>query len=81
MTNDEIRTGILEALREIVPEADPAGLDPRTAFREQLDMDSMDFLHFVVAVHRKLGVEVPEADYPRFATLEGCVAYVASKAP
>jgi acyl carrier protein len=79
MTNDEIRGAVLDALREIAPEADPATLEPGTAFRDQLDMDSMDFLHFVVAVHRKLGVEVPEADYPRLATLDGCVAYVAAK--
>ena len=48
------------------------------AFREQLDLDSMDVLNFVIALHAARGVEIPEADYPKLATLDGCVDYVLS---
>jgi acyl carrier protein len=46
--------------------------------RDQLDLDSMDVLNLVVALHGTLGVEIPEADYPRLATLDDCVEYLAS---
>jgi acyl carrier protein len=46
--------------------------------REQLDIDSMDFLNFVIALHKELGVGLPEKDYPKLATLDGCVDYLAS---
>jgi acyl carrier protein len=48
------------------------------SFRDQLDIDSMDFLNFVIAVHEALHVEIPEADYPKLITLNGCVAYLVS---
>jgi acyl carrier protein len=49
------------------------------AFREQLDLYSMDLLNFIVALHAALGVEIPEADYPKLATLDGCVEYLAAR--
>lgn len=76
---EEIRAVLLSALRGIAPEADPASLDPEESLREQLDLDSMDFLNFVIAVHERLGVEIPEADYPRLASLDGAVAYLQGK--
>jgi acyl carrier protein len=78
VTTDELRATVLRVLGEIAPEADPASLKPALAFREQLDLDSMDVLNFVVALHDALGVDIPEADYPRLATLDGCVAYLAA---
>lgn len=74
MTRDQMRAAVLGILGEIAPEADPAAIQPDVALRDQLDLDSMDFLNFVVALHERLGVEIPEADYPKFATLDGCVA-------
>ena len=47
--------------------------------REALDIDSMDFLNFITAIHHRLGVEIPELDYPKLVTLDGAVAYVAAK--
>ena len=47
--------------------------------REALDIDSMDFLNFVLALHARFGIDIPEADYPRLSTLDGAVAYIASK--
>lgn len=79
MTREEITTAVLRALGEIAPEADLAAIKPDVSFRDQLDMDSMDFLNFVIAVHEALRVEIPEADYPKLVTLSGCVAYMAAR--
>lgn len=78
-TVEEIRATLLSVLGTIAPEADPATLDPGESLREQLDLDSMDFLNFVIGVHKRLGVEIPEADYPRLASLDGAVAYLQAK--
>lgn len=74
--DDRIRQAVLQALGQIAPEADLASLDPAKPFRDQLDLDSMDFLNFVIALHESLRVEIPEEDYPKLATLNGCVAYL-----
>jgi acyl carrier protein len=76
---DELRAVVLRVLGDIAPEADLASLRPDVAFREQLDLDSMDLLNFVVGLHGALGVEIPEADYPKLATLDACVEYLASR--
>lgn len=75
---DEIKNAVLRALGEIAPEADLAAIKPDVSFRDQLDIDSMDFLNFVIAVHEALHVEIPEADYPKLITLNGCIAYLAA---
>jgi acyl carrier protein len=79
MTRDEIKTAVLRALGEIAPEADLASVAPDVEFREQLDLDSMDILNFVVGLHASLGVAIPESDYPKLATLDGCVEYLAAQ--
>jgi len=76
MTKDEIRATALRVLGDIAPEADLASLKRDVDLREQLDLDSMDLLNFVVGLHAVLGVEIPEADYPKFATLDGGVDYL-----
>lgn len=78
MTPTEIRDTVLRLLGNIAPEVDLTQLKPDVSFREQLDIDSMDFLNFVVALHKELGVAIPEKDYPKLATLNGCVEYLAS---
>lgn len=77
-TKDEIREAVLRVLGEIAPEADLAAVKPDVSFRDQLDIDSMDFLNFVIAVHEALHVEIPEADYPKLITLNGCVEYLSA---
>lgn len=77
--NDDLKQTIVGVLLQIAPEADLAALSGSVPFRDQLDLDSMDFLRFVQALDKKLGVEVPEADYPRLATLDGCVAYLTQR--
>ena len=79
MTAEEIRTTVIDALTRIAPEIDPAAIEPGASFRDALDLDSMDFLNFVLAVHDRLGIEIPEADYPRLSTLESAVAYLAGR--
>jgi acyl carrier protein len=81
MTPAEIKDVVLGALTGVAPEIDPALIQPGISFRDQLDVDSMDFLNFVIALHHRLGVDIPEADYPKLSTLEGAVAYLTSKAP
>ncbi|MBI2528361.1 MAG: acyl carrier protein [Candidatus Rokubacteria bacterium] len=79
MTAGEIRAEVLAALGDIAPEADLASLRAEVGFREQLDVDSMDLLNFVVALHERLGVDIPEADYPKLSTLDRCVEYLAAR--
>ena len=79
MTPDDMRAAVLRALSEVAPEADLEHLQPDVRFREQLDIDSMDFLNFITAIHHRLGVEIPELDYPKLVTFDGAVAYIAAK--
>jgi acyl carrier protein len=79
VTREEIRGAVLAVLGEIAPEADLAGLAPDVDFRDQLEIDSMDLLNFAIGVHARLGVEIPEADYPKLSSLAAAVAYLAAK--
>jgi acyl carrier protein len=76
MTNEELRGTVLGILGAIAPEADLDHLKPDVALRDQLDLDSVDLLNFVVALRKQLHVEIPEKDYPKLATLAGCVNYL-----
>lgn len=78
MTRDELRATVLGVLGEVAPEADLAALRPDLPLRDQLDIDSMDLLNFVIGLHRTLGVDIPEADYPRLTTLDACIDYLAA---
>ncbi len=75
MSDDEIRALVLRELGNIAPEA-PAEIDPNVDLREQIDLDSMDILNLMIAIHEATGVDIPEADYPKLATLSGSVAYL-----
>ncbi|MCC6215462.1 MAG: acyl carrier protein [Polyangiaceae bacterium] len=81
MTREALRAAIDAALRSVAPESDPARLADDADLRETLDLDSMDFLSFVVALHRATGVDIPERDYARLATLEGAVQYLGPRVP
>jgi len=75
MTRDHIHGALLAALGEIAPEVDLDLLDPQRPLRQQVDLDSADWLNFLVAVHDKLGVDVPDADAGRLRTLEQLIGY------
>lgn len=79
MTEADLRAVLQEELGNIAPEADLRTLDPSADLREALDIDSMDFLNFVIAVHHRLGVDIPELDYPKLITLGGAVTYLRTK--
>jgi acyl carrier protein len=79
MSDPDIRMVVHEELNNIAPEIDLATVDPAGDLREALDIDSMDFLNFISAIHRRLGVHIPERDYPKLMTLDGAIAYLAAK--
>jgi len=76
MNKSDIRTAVLEELGNIAPEADLGALDPKADMRTALDIDSMDLLNFVTAIHHRLGIDVPELDYPKLITLAGAIDYL-----
>jgi acyl carrier protein len=79
MTTDQLRDVVTGTLTRIAPEVEPASLRPDAALRDELDIDSMDFLNFVIALHEQLGVDIPEVDYSKLSSINDIVAYLASK--
>lgn len=73
MTKEEIRSIVLRILGEIAPEADLNQLKPDVSFRDQLDIDSMDFLNFVIALDEELHVSIPESEYAKLSSLDSSV--------
>ena len=79
MTEDGLKALIVAELGNIAPDVDASEIDPDEDMREELDIDSMDFLNLVTALHKKLGVNIPESDYAKLSTLNGAVTYLAAK--
>lgn len=79
MTHDEIRAAVMATLLTIAPELAGEQLAPGRALREQVDLDSMDWLNVIIELHRRFGVDIPESDYARLTTLDGIVAYLAQR--
>ena len=76
MDRAELARRVLSLVTEIAPDVDAATVIPGIDFRDQFDFDSMDTLNFAIALHRELGVDVPETDYAQLASLDKCVAYL-----
>jgi len=76
MTREEIRAAVLHALGSVAPELNLAAIDPHTSIRDQYDLDSVDFLNFIVAIHAETGVDIPEVDYPKLTSLDDCMEYL-----
>lgn len=76
MDADSLRQVLFAALRPIAPEASPEEVRGDLPLRDQIDLDSMDFLHFVLALHDRLGIDIPESDYPQLTTIDAIVAYL-----
>jgi acyl carrier protein len=75
--NDQaIREVVIAALERIAPDADLSSLPPTESIREVLEIDSYDFLRFLIALNKQLGVEIPEADYGKLQTLADLTAYL-----
>ena len=76
MNQTEAKYLIIDVLAGIAPEADFAALPGKAQLRDELDLDSMDFLNFIAALHERAKIDIPEVDYPRLATLDGAVGYL-----
>ncbi len=76
MTGEEVKDLILEIIEDIDDEADFDSLNPAEPLRDQLDLDSMDFLDIVMELRKRHQLQIPEEDYPRLATLDSCVEYL-----
>jgi acyl carrier protein len=80
MTREDIQLAVRDIIQSILEDDRPLGeLDPDRPLREQIELDSMDFLDVVMELRKRYGVQVPEEDYPRLATLSGCADYLAPK--
>jgi acyl carrier protein len=79
VTRDEIRAALLDLVGRVAPEADLASLDPSRDLRSQVDIDSLDLLHLMVAVRERFGIDVPEHDYGRLRTLDDAADYLAAR--
>lgn len=79
MTNEEVKQIVLDIIEDVAPDEDVTGLNPEESLRDQLDLDSMDFLDIVMELRKRHKVEVPSEDYPHLATLAGCVTYLTPK--
>lgn len=75
-SRDEIRAIIIDALSSVAPEIDPAAIEPDKPLREQIDIDSFDFLNVIIRLHELLGIDIPEKDYAELRTLETAVEYL-----
>jgi acyl carrier protein len=76
MTPAEIREEVLDILKDIAPDADLSQLDDEVRFREQLELDSMDFLDIVMELRKRHRIQIPEDDYVNLASMNTTVAYL-----
>jgi acyl carrier protein len=81
MKDVDMRSLVLETLGEIAPEADLDRLDPTGDLRDELDLDSMDLLNVTADLEERLGISIPERDYPRMRSLDATVAYLLDRQP
>ena len=79
MTEADLRTAFLEELVRVAPDLDPATIGDDDHIQDDLELDSMDVLNLVAALHERLGVDIPEADYPQIATPSRAAAYLAAR--
>jgi len=79
MTKDECKQVVIKIIADIAPDEDLSNLKPEVRLRDQLELDSMDFLDIVMELRKQHGIEVPEADYPELASLDSCAEYLTPK--
>ncbi len=76
MDENSLRRQITESLIKAAPDIDQNALDPDINFRDQFEVDSVDFLNFVLDLEKRLGIRIPEIDYPKLSSMKGCFAYL-----
>lgn len=76
MNDDELRTTVIATLKNIAPELEEDELHDNKPLRNQVDLDSMDWLKFLIGLHEKLSVDIPESDYAKLVTLQDILSYL-----
>jgi len=79
MNTPELEATVMQCLGDVAPELEPQGFDKTKPFRDQLDLDSIDFLRFVQALAKKTGVEIAERDYSKLLTVDACARFLAAQ--
>jgi len=79
MITEKIKNQITVSILRVAPEAEIDTLDPDISFRDQIEIDSVDFLQFVLDLEKKLGISIPDVDYPKLSSLNGCLSYIENK--
>jgi acyl carrier protein len=80
MNETDVRHLVEAAIHHVAPEADISSVDTAADLRDELDIDSMDFLNLVDELHDRTGVDIPERDYPSVSSIDGCIAYLTARA-
>ena len=81
MDREQLKATALQILRGIAPEVEPGDIAPAVPLRQQVDLDSMDWLNFLIGLHQRLGVSIPESDYARLVTLDDVLDYLQARLP
>jgi acyl carrier protein len=79
MNEHEVRAGVMAAIKAVAPEVEAAELVAEKLLRDQVDLDSMDWLNVIVGFHERFGIDIPEADYARLTTLNAITSYVMAR--
>ena len=79
MTAEQVKQIVIDIINEIAPDEDTSSLKSEVNLRDQMDLDSMDFLDIVMELRKQHGIEVPEEDYPKLASLDSCADYLTPK--
>lgn len=79
MTEDQVKQIVIDIIDEIAPDEDTSNIKPDVNLRDQMDLDSMDFLDIVMELRKQHNIEVPEEDYPKLASLDSCAEYLTPK--
>lgn len=79
VTEQDVKKIVIDIIAEIAPDEDTSDIKDDVRLRDQLDLDSMDFLDIVMELRKKHGIEVPEEDYPKLASLDSCAEYLTPK--
>ena len=79
MTEEQVKQIVIDIINEIAPDEDTSNLKSEVNLRDQMDLDSMDFLEIVMELRKQHGIEVPEEDYPKLASLDSCADYLTQK--
>ncbi len=79
MTKEELNQAVLDIITDIAPDEDVSGLDDDKPLRDQIGLDSMDFLDIILELRKRHKIDVPESDYPKLLTLNSTVEYLLPK--